>query len=123
MCVCVCVCACVCMCVCMCVCACVCAGTERVILRQLDDILEWSEEFKKETADGRDIVLFDIFCGDLNFDNISPGQFASWQICPFVFIFFKTTISSHLDFSHGKYGWFSPFHSHCPCQFFFLNNR
>ena len=50
-----------------------CAGSEPVILRQLDNVLEWSADFRKGTEDSRDIVLFDIFCGDLNFDNMSPG--------------------------------------------------
>ncbi|KAK7114861.1 hypothetical protein V1264_000848 [Littorina saxatilis] len=49
-------------------------GTQPVIARQLDDILEWSAEFRKQTADSRDVVLFDIICGDLNFDNLSPGD-------------------------------------------------
>nr|KAG5707903.1 hypothetical protein BaRGS_031634 [Batillaria attramentaria] len=44
-----------------------------VIKKQLDDILIWCQEFRQRTADSRDIVLFDILCGDLNFDNMSPG--------------------------------------------------
>ena len=46
-----------------------------MILQQLDDVLEWCTEFRKQTADSKDVVLFDILCGDFNTDNISPGQY------------------------------------------------
>jgi sphingomyelin phosphodiesterase 3 len=44
-----------------------------VIVKQMDNILEWTAEFRKKNHDVKDVVLFDIVCGDLNFDNISPG--------------------------------------------------
>lgn len=49
-------------------------GTEPVVVRQMDDILRWTEEFRQQTHDVRDVVLFDILCGDFNIDNISPGD-------------------------------------------------
>ena len=59
----------------MCVCVSVCdTGAEPVLVHQLDDIVDWTAEFRRQTADNRDVVLFDIVCGDFNFDNISPGE-------------------------------------------------
>ncbi|XP_076470303.1 sphingomyelin phosphodiesterase 5-like [Babylonia areolata] len=49
-------------------------GQEPVLLSQLDNIVEWTAEFRKKTADSRDVVLFDVLCGDFNFDNMSPGD-------------------------------------------------
>lgn len=49
-------------------------GAESVIVQQLDNIMEWTSLFRRKTADSRDVVLFDVLCGDFNFDNMSPGD-------------------------------------------------
>lgn len=43
---------------------------------QLTMAARWALQFQETHAQPRDIVAFDIFCGDLNFDNCSPG--GSW---------------------------------------------
>lgn len=64
------------------------AGPHSVLCQQLDEILKWIEEFRQETKDAKDKVLFDILCGDLNFDNISPGSLL-WCL---TYIFNKLTV-------------------------------
>ncbi|XP_048339327.1 sphingomyelin phosphodiesterase 5-like [Sphaerodactylus townsendi] len=41
---------------------------------QLKQALHWTEQFQETNAQRGDIVAFDIFCGDLNFDNCSSGD-------------------------------------------------
>ncbi|KAL8615326.1 hypothetical protein ACOMHN_038065 [Nucella lapillus] len=52
-------------------------GPGSVIVKQLDSIVEWTAEFRKKTADSRDVILFDVVCGDFNFDNLSPADKAN----------------------------------------------
>ncbi|XP_032816469.2 sphingomyelin phosphodiesterase 3 isoform X1 [Petromyzon marinus] len=54
------------------------AGHASVRCEQLDLLVQWQAEFRKECSGeaagspaSRDIVLFDVMCGDLNFDNCS----------------------------------------------------
>jgi len=48
-------------------------GSETAIQKQLDEILKWTKEFREETNKSTDNIMFDMLCGDFNFDNISPG--------------------------------------------------
>lgn len=47
-------------------------GMEDIIQKQLDEILSWTKKFREESVKSEDIVVFDVLCGDFNFDNISP---------------------------------------------------
>ena len=47
-------------------------GSETAIQKQLDEILKWTTEFREETNKSTDKIMFDMLCGDFNFDNISP---------------------------------------------------
>lgn len=51
--------------------------------KQLDDIQVWTDEFIKDTKKTGEKVVFDIICGDFNFDNMSPGK-----IVYFIGVFF-----------------------------------
>ena len=37
-------------------------------------MLEWTAKFRDETSCQSDRVVFDVLCGDFNFDNLSPGK-------------------------------------------------
>ncbi|XP_060118916.1 sphingomyelin phosphodiesterase 5-like [Heteronotia binoei] len=41
---------------------------------QLKQGLHWTQQFQETNAQHGDIVAFDVFCGDLNFDNCSSGN-------------------------------------------------
>lgn len=47
-------------------------GMNTTLQRQLDEILNWTKLFRQETMKSSDIILFDVLCGDFNFDNLSP---------------------------------------------------
>ena len=47
---------------------------EDIIQKQLDEILSWTKKFREESVKSEDIVVFDVLCGDFNFDNISPSM-------------------------------------------------
>lgn len=49
-------------------------GSEAVLLSQLTDALIFITLFKEQTTQPRDIIDFDIVCGDFNADNMSPGK-------------------------------------------------
>ncbi|XP_045194176.2 sphingomyelin phosphodiesterase 3-like [Mercenaria mercenaria] len=49
-------------------------GDNPIVYRQLTEILKWSSEFRAETFEDGDEVLFDMLCGDFNIDNMSPGD-------------------------------------------------
>lgn len=49
-------------------------GLNSILDKQLDAILTWTEEFRSETLQTTDKVLFDVVTGDFNFDNMSPGN-------------------------------------------------
>ncbi|GAB1601922.1 sphingomyelin phosphodiesterase 3-like [Argonauta hians] len=49
-------------------------GDEKILDKQLNDIVEWSTTFQKETLKEGEDVKFDFLCGDFNFDNLSPGE-------------------------------------------------
>jgi hypothetical protein len=49
-------------------------GSEAVLLSQLTDAMIFISLFKEQTAQRRDVIDFDIVCGDFNADNMSPGK-------------------------------------------------
>lgn len=49
-------------------------GKHLILDKQLDDIVKWTEQFRKETLKQDERVKFDFICGDFNFDNLSPGE-------------------------------------------------
>lgn len=49
-------------------------GSEAVLLSQLTDTMIFVSLFKEKTTQPRDIIDFDIVCGDFNADNMSPGK-------------------------------------------------
>ncbi|KAL5016615.1 hypothetical protein ScPMuIL_006204 [Solemya velum] len=49
-------------------------GVNNVLEKQLDCMLQWTREFREQTLDLGDVILFDVVCGDFNFDNMSPGE-------------------------------------------------
>ncbi|XP_053913738.1 sphingomyelin phosphodiesterase 5-like, partial [Cuculus canorus] len=50
------------------------AGDALVRNAQLSMGLRWMEEFQEQQKKDGDLVAFDVFCGDLNFDNTSPAE-------------------------------------------------
>ncbi|XP_015272069.1 PREDICTED: sphingomyelin phosphodiesterase 3-like [Gekko japonicus] len=48
--------------------------SEQIRYDQLNQCLHWTEQFQETNARHGDIVAFDVFCGDLNFDNCSSGN-------------------------------------------------
>ncbi|XP_021924037.1 uncharacterized protein LOC110831885 isoform X4 [Zootermopsis nevadensis] len=49
-------------------------GSEAVLLSQLTDALIFITLFKEQTTQPKDIIDFDIVCGDFNADNMSPAD-------------------------------------------------
>jgi len=49
-------------------------GSEAVLLSQLTDVMVFVSLFKEKKTQPRDIIDFDVVCGDFNADNISPGK-------------------------------------------------
>lgn len=49
-------------------------GSEAVVLSQLTDIMVFVSLFKEKKTQPRDIIDFDVVCGDFNADNMSPGR-------------------------------------------------
>ncbi|BFZ13435.1 hypothetical protein BsWGS_16473 [Bradybaena similaris] len=49
-------------------------GKEPVIPKQLDEIYNWTKEFVQKNTEQGDKVLFELLCGDFNFDNLSPAD-------------------------------------------------
>ncbi|XP_077177218.1 sphingomyelin phosphodiesterase 5-like isoform X2 [Paroedura picta] len=47
---------------------------EQIRHDQLNQDLHWAQQFQETNAQPGDIVAFDVFCGDLNFDNCSSGN-------------------------------------------------
>lgn len=47
-------------------------GSATALQKQLDEIVKWTKEFREETNKSTDNIMFDMLCGDFNFDNISP---------------------------------------------------
>ncbi|KAK3085878.1 hypothetical protein FSP39_009968, partial [Pinctada imbricata] len=46
----------------------------KILDKQLNQILQWSDEFISKTKAASDVVKFTILCGDFNFDNMSPAD-------------------------------------------------
>nr|XP_014352074.1 PREDICTED: sphingomyelin phosphodiesterase 3 [Latimeria chalumnae] len=46
---------------------------------QLTSMMDWINKFQKATRLKDEIVVFDVLCGDFNFDNCSPGESFSLQ--------------------------------------------
>ena len=50
-------------------------GVSNVHALQLDETLEWVTSFKKSNSDdSKELIAFDLICGDFNLDNYSPGN-------------------------------------------------
>ncbi|XP_035678845.1 sphingomyelin phosphodiesterase 5-like [Branchiostoma floridae] len=49
-------------------------GPFEILPRQLDELMTWTENFRRRTLGDDVIQVFDILCGDFNFDNMSPGE-------------------------------------------------
>ncbi|XP_066289150.1 sphingomyelin phosphodiesterase 5-like [Branchiostoma lanceolatum] len=49
-------------------------GPFEILPRQLDELMTWTEDFRRRTLGSDVIQVFDILCGDFNFDNMSPGE-------------------------------------------------
>ncbi|CAH1270822.1 SMPD3 [Branchiostoma lanceolatum] len=49
-------------------------GPFEILPRQLDELMAWTEDFRRRTLGCDVIQVFDILCGDFNFDNMSPGE-------------------------------------------------
>ncbi|CAG5116630.1 unnamed protein product [Candidula unifasciata] len=49
-------------------------GKEPVIPKQLDEIYDWTKEFVQRNTELGDKILFELLCGDFNFDNLSPAD-------------------------------------------------
>lgn len=47
-------------------------GTTPVIYKQMDEVLEISQQFMSRTVESEDRVMFSFICGDFNCDNMSP---------------------------------------------------
>jgi hypothetical protein len=61
-------------------------GSEVILLSQLTDILIFVSLFKEQNALPEEIIDFDVICGDLNADNMSPGKILlSVQLSPILF--------------------------------------
>lgn len=70
-------------------------GTEDVHRHQLNEIQNWTKSFKQRNHDAqREQVLFDVICGDFNFDNMSPGRSRFYRVV--------TTIKFHFEFKVDK---------------------
>lgn len=48
-------------------------GEGEIRCEQLDMIRQWICEFQTTTRQPDEAVVFDVLCGDFNFDNCSPG--------------------------------------------------
>lgn len=49
-------------------------GSEAVLLSQLTDVMIFVSLFKAKKTQPKDIIDFDVVCGDFNADNMSPGK-------------------------------------------------
>lgn len=44
-------------------------------ISQMDEILQWIEQFERDTFNTEEeILVFDVLGGDFNLDNMSPGD-------------------------------------------------
>ncbi|XP_070574346.1 sphingomyelin phosphodiesterase 5-like [Ptychodera flava] len=49
-------------------------GKDPIHQIQMNEILQWQEEFRTKSLQDGEVIAFDILCGDFNFDNMSPGE-------------------------------------------------
>lgn len=54
------------------------SGDGAIRFEQLNLLIKWINEFQAVTRREDEMVMFDVLCGDFNFDNCSPGTY--WQI-------------------------------------------
>ena len=48
----------------------------------MNELLQWTDQFRRTTINKNDIVAFDLLGGDFNLDNMSPGIYSSeWHGC------------------------------------------
>ncbi len=53
------------------------SGDGAIRFEQLNLLIKWINEFQAVTRREDEMVMFDVLCGDFNFDNCSPGTY--WQ--------------------------------------------
>ena len=66
------------------------SGKRPIHKDQLDQVCEWTTQFRRETLQPNEIVVFDVLGGDLNLDNSSPGKHASKVLNKYVAHFSAT---------------------------------
>ncbi|KPP77413.1 sphingomyelin phosphodiesterase 3-like [Scleropages formosus] len=49
-------------------------GEGEIRCEQLNLLMKWIEEFQTRTKEADEVVVFDVLCGDFNFDNCSPDD-------------------------------------------------
>lgn len=49
-------------------------GDGEVRCEQMDMMSKWTSEFQSAARQQDEVVVFDVLCGDFNFDNCSPGN-------------------------------------------------
>jgi hypothetical protein len=69
-------------------------GSEAVLLSQLTDAVIFVSLFKEQTTQPRDIIDFDIVCGDFNADNMSPGK-VRYFVCGFPYVYSNTLVNAY----------------------------
>lgn len=52
---------------------CCCSGEGAIRCEQMNMVTKWISEFQAATGRADEDVVFDVLCGDFNFDNCSPG--------------------------------------------------
>lgn len=50
-------------------------GDGEIRFEQLNMLTKWIREFQAVTKQDNEMVMFDVLCGDFNFDNCSPGMY------------------------------------------------
>ncbi|XP_077983283.1 sphingomyelin phosphodiesterase 3-like [Glandiceps talaboti] len=53
-------------------------GDQHIHSLQMDEILKAQDEFRIKSLQRNDLIVFDVLCGDFNFDNMSPGEKGAW---------------------------------------------
>lgn len=70
-------------------------GEGEIRCLQLDMVTKWIRDFQQENKQPDEEVVFDVLCGDFNFDNCSPGEKSLYSLF-LTFLFsenFEQTVS------------------------------
>lgn len=62
------------------------SGDGRIRCEQLDMVTSWIADFQAANKQPEEEVVFDVLCGDFNFDNCSPGVSFAEKKKVFVYI-------------------------------------